>query len=66
MYIEFTKTIYVSEEDIERMADICRTCKVEPKKAFWDVAAEWDDEDYYNAHYAEEKVIEAIKKILAK
>ena len=65
MFIEFTDTIYVSEEDIKAMVSLCKNDGATPEKAFWYIAAGWDDGDYYNAHHAEEKVVEVIKRILA-
>jgi hypothetical protein len=66
MFIEFTDTFYVSKEDINEMVTWCKAHdKATPEQAFWCVAAGWDDCDYYNAHYVEEKVVEIVKRILA-
>lgn len=65
MDFEFTGSIYVEENDLQRMCELCRDEGLTPLQAFGRVSICWDDCDYYLSDYIQDAVVKEIERRLA-
>ena len=64
MEFEFTGTLYVEENDLREMCEMCQKTKCTPQEALNMVSDGWVDCDFYLVGLVEEKIIKEIEKRL--
>lgn len=64
MAFEFTNVIYITYHEFKEMVRLCKEEGKTPTQAFWEVAASWDDCEYYNAGFVEEKAVKILNLML--
>lgn len=64
MEFQFTGNFWVEENDLNDMCDLCRRTHCSPQDALNEVAARWDDCDFYLVGLVEQQIIKEIEKRL--
>lgn len=62
MEFEFTSSVWIEEADLKEMLTLINEKGYDYNTAFHEVALGWDDEEYYDAEYVKDSVIEELKK----
>lgn len=64
MYFDFSDSLWVGEEDLNKMCELCKEENYTPQEALNWIASGWEDEEFYLVGLVEEQIIEEIKKRL--